>query len=58
MFRNEAVDRTHLAEFHQVEGLICDKDLTLGHLIATLQVRGAPADTSSLAQRLSASQKG
>ncbi|KAF8072572.1 Phenylalanine--tRNA ligase alpha subunit [Scenedesmus sp. PABB004] len=37
VFRNEAVDRTHLAEFHQVEGLICDRGLTLGHLIATLQ---------------------
>jgi len=23
VFRNEAVDRTHLAEFHQVEGVIC-----------------------------------
>eukprot|EP00878_Enallax_costatus_P033802 GHUV01037367.1.p1 GENE.GHUV01037367.1~~GHUV01037367.1.p1 ORF type:complete len:388 (+),score=127.44 GHUV01037367.1:149-1312(+) len=37
VFRNEAVDRTHLAEFHQVEGLVCDRGLTLGHLIATLQ---------------------
>ena len=37
MFRNEAVDRTHLAEFHQVEGLVCDRGLTLGHLIAVLQ---------------------
>lgn len=41
VFRNEAVDRTHLAEFHQVEGLVCDRGLTLGHLIATLQVTGA-----------------
>eukprot|EP00879_Flechtneria_rotunda_P029772 GHRR01032219.1.p1 GENE.GHRR01032219.1~~GHRR01032219.1.p1 ORF type:complete len:391 (+),score=106.81 GHRR01032219.1:319-1491(+) len=37
VFRNEAVDRTHLAEFHQVEGLVCDRGLTLGHLIAVLQ---------------------
>ena len=36
VFRNEAVDRTHLAEFHQVEGVICDKDLTLGDLIGVL----------------------
>ncbi|GER42257.1 phenylalanine--tRNA ligase alpha subunit [Striga asiatica] len=36
VFRNEAVDRTHLAEFHQIEGLICDRDLTLGHLIGVL----------------------
>mmetsp|Transcript_20937 Transcript_20937/g.52089 ORF Transcript_20937/g.52089 Transcript_20937/m.52089 type:complete len:507 (+) Transcript_20937:69-1589(+) len=36
VFRNEAVDRTHLAEFHQVEGVICDKNLTLGDLIGVL----------------------
>lgn len=36
VFRNEAVDRTHLAEFHQVEGLVCDYGLTLGDLIGTL----------------------
>ncbi|CAL5378525.1 unnamed protein product [Camellia sinensis] len=29
----EAVDRTHLAEFHQIEGLVCDRGLTLGDLI-------------------------
>ncbi|XP_057494705.1 LOW QUALITY PROTEIN: phenylalanine--tRNA ligase alpha subunit, cytoplasmic-like [Actinidia eriantha] len=33
VFRNEAVDRTHLAEFHQIEGLVCDRGLTLGDLI-------------------------
>jgi len=37
VFRNEAVDRTHLAEFHQIEGMICDKGLTLGDLIGTLE---------------------
>lgn len=37
VFRNEAVDRTHLAEFHQVEGVVCDYGLTLGDLIGTLQ---------------------
>ncbi|KAI8467957.1 MAG: tRNA synthetases class II core domain (F)-domain-containing protein [Monoraphidium minutum] len=37
VFRNEAVDRTHLAEFHQVEGLVCDRGLTLGDLIGTLR---------------------
>lgn len=36
VFRNEAIDRTHLAEFHQIEGLVCDRGLTLGHLIGTL----------------------
>ncbi|KAL1208145.1 Phenylalanine--tRNA ligase alpha subunit, cytoplasmic [Cardamine amara subsp. amara] len=36
VFRNEAVDRTHLAEFHQIEGLVCDRGLTLGDLIGIL----------------------
>lgn len=36
VFRNEAVDRTHLAEFHQIEGLICDRGLTLGDLMGVL----------------------
>ena len=37
VFRNETVDKTHLAEFHQVEGLVADKDLSLGDLIGTIQ---------------------
>jgi phenylalanyl-tRNA synthetase alpha chain len=36
VFRNESVDATHLAEFHQIEGLVADRDLTLGDLIGTL----------------------
>lgn len=30
VFRNETVDATHLAEFHQIEGVIADFGLTLG----------------------------
>lgn len=37
VFRNEAVDATHLAEFHQVEGVIADYNLTLGDLIGFMQ---------------------
>ena len=37
VFRNEAVDDTHLAEFHQVEGVIADFDLTLGGLMKFLE---------------------
>lgn len=37
VFRNESIDRTHLAEFHQVEGVVCGEGLTLGHLIGVLQ---------------------
>lgn len=32
VFRNESVDATHLAEFHQIEGVIADFGLTLGGL--------------------------
>lgn len=38
VFRNETVDATHLAEFHQVEGVIADWDLTLGGLIGFMEV--------------------
>lgn len=33
VFRNEAVDATHLAEFHQVEGVVADYGIALGDLI-------------------------
>lgn len=36
MVRNESTDATHLAEFHQVEGVVADYDITLGHLIGEL----------------------
>eukprot|EP01128_Nolandella_sp_AFSM9_P007837 TRINITY_DN4420_c0_g1_i1.p1 TRINITY_DN4420_c0_g1~~TRINITY_DN4420_c0_g1_i1.p1 ORF type:complete len:514 (+),score=162.55 TRINITY_DN4420_c0_g1_i1:38-1579(+) len=37
VFRNETLDATHLAEFHQIEGLIADYDLTLAHLIGAVK---------------------
>ncbi|KAI9342085.1 tRNA synthetases class II core domain (F)-domain-containing protein [Zopfochytrium polystomum] len=36
VFRNETTDATHLAEFHQIEGVVADRGLTLGDLIGTL----------------------
>jgi phenylalanyl-tRNA synthetase alpha chain len=36
VFRNEALDATHLAEFHQVEGFIIDKNLSLGNLMGII----------------------
>ncbi|KAJ1345335.1 phenylalanine-tRNA ligase, alpha subunit [Batrachochytrium salamandrivorans] len=36
VFRNETLDATHLAEFHQIEGVIADRGLTLGDLIGIL----------------------
>jgi phenylalanyl-tRNA synthetase alpha chain len=37
VFRNETMDATHLCEFHQVEGLVADYDLSLGDLIGTIK---------------------
>jgi phenylalanyl-tRNA synthetase alpha chain len=33
VFCNETLDATHLAEFHQVEGVIAERNLSLGHVI-------------------------
>jgi phenylalanyl-tRNA synthetase alpha chain len=37
VFRNEATDMTHEAEFFQMEGLVVGQDVTLAHLKGTLQ---------------------
>lgn len=37
VFRNESLDNTHLAEFHQIEGFIADYNLGLGHLLGTVE---------------------
>ena len=37
-FRNETADATHLAEFHQVEGVVADYNITLGDLIGVFGV--------------------
>jgi len=37
VFRNETLDATHLAEFHQIEGVIADYGLSLGDLIGILE---------------------
>uniref|UniRef100_A0AAQ4RRZ6 phenylalanine--tRNA ligase n=2 Tax=Gasterosteus aculeatus aculeatus TaxID=481459 RepID=A0AAQ4RRZ6_GASAC len=36
VFRNETLDATHLAEFHQIEGVVADRGLTLGDLMGIL----------------------
>jgi phenylalanyl-tRNA synthetase alpha chain len=36
VYRNEKLDYKHLAEFHQIEGIIMDKKLTLRDLMGTL----------------------
>ena len=36
VFRNETMDATHLAEFHQVEGVVADHGLTLADLIGII----------------------
>ncbi len=37
VFRNEATDATHEAQFYQLEGLVVDKDISLANLKATLE---------------------
>lgn len=36
VFRNESLDATHLAEFHQVEGIVGGRGISLSHLIGIL----------------------
>uniref|UniRef100_A0A0V0G7R2 phenylalanine--tRNA ligase n=1 Tax=Triatoma dimidiata TaxID=72491 RepID=A0A0V0G7R2_TRIDM len=36
VYRNETLDATHLAEFHQVEGIVADYGISLGHLIGVI----------------------
>ncbi|HHY23055.1 MAG TPA: phenylalanine--tRNA ligase subunit alpha [Clostridiaceae bacterium] len=38
VYRSDTVDATHSPIFHQVEGLVVDKGVTMGDLIGTLQV--------------------
>lgn len=37
LFRNESLDATHLAEFHQIEGFVIDYDLSLANLMGYVQ---------------------
>ena len=34
VYRNETIDATHLAEFHQVEGFVIDRNLSIGDLMS------------------------
>lgn len=36
VYRNEATDKTHEAQFHQIEGLVVEEGVTLAHLKTTL----------------------
>ncbi len=38
VFRNEAIDWSHLAEFDQVEGIVVDPDVTFKHLLGYLKI--------------------
>jgi len=37
VFRNETADATHVAVFHQIEGLVIDRGITLGDLAGTIE---------------------
>lgn len=38
VYRADEVDATHLPMFHQVEGLVVDKGITMGDLVGTLEI--------------------
>ena len=38
VYRNDEVDATHSPMFHQIEGMVVDKGITMGNLKATLEV--------------------
>lgn len=37
VFRRDTPDATHMPVFHQIEGLVVDRGITLGHLAGTIQ---------------------
>lgn len=37
VFRRDTPDATHMPVFHQIEGLVVDRDITLGHLAGTIE---------------------
>lgn len=38
VFRNETLDATHLAEFHQVEGVVVDRGISLSNLLGVMEI--------------------
>lgn len=47
------MDATHLAEFHQVEGVVADRNLTLADLIGAWQAVSSALDPAYCRLRLS-----
>jgi phenylalanyl-tRNA synthetase alpha chain len=37
VFRRDTPDATHMPVFHQIEGLVVDRDVTMGHLAGTIE---------------------
>ena len=37
VFRRDTPDATHMPVFHQIEGLVVDRDISLGHLAGTIE---------------------
>jgi phenylalanyl-tRNA synthetase alpha chain len=54
VFRNESIDYKHLAEFHQMDGIIIGRKLGMAHLIHTLKefYGNMGLDTSSQSMRI------
>ena len=52
VFRNEALDAGHENTFHQIEGFLVDRDVTVGHLVHTLRTLLSEAFQRSVDVRL------
>jgi phenylalanyl-tRNA synthetase alpha chain len=52
VFRNEALDAGHENTFHQIEGFLVDRDVTVGHLVHTLRTLLSEAFQRSVEVRL------
>jgi phenylalanyl-tRNA synthetase alpha chain len=46
-FRADELDATHSPVFHQVEGLVIDKGITMAHLKGTLAIEGDPYELAA-----------
>lgn len=52
VFRRDTPDATHMPVFHQIEGLVIDKDITMAHLAGTIDAFTRAFFGSDVASRL------
>ena len=52
VYRRDVADPSHLPQFHQIEGLVIDKDITFGDLKGTLEGTSASRSSAPSARRV------